>query len=333
MNADQLAGHLESCLHLAVGGATREYPHHGAPVVAGPADLQPPRALHPTFYGCFDWHSAVHAHWTMARLVRLHPELPSVPAARAILQEHIAAPRLRDEAERFAGGTAFERPYGWAWALRLEAELGLDPALRPMQEAMAPLAAALSELTRAYLLRLRWPVRAGTHANTAYALGLMHDSAALTDRDAAREALRGHALRLFEADRDWPLAYEPSGEDFLSPGLVEADLMRRALGPGAFAAWLEGFLPRLEDHPPEPIEDVAIDDGRLGHLAGLNLSRAAALRAIAEHLPDNDRRVGPMTDAAAAHLACGLGQVCSGDYAGEHWLGTFAVYALTRAWS
>ncbi len=316
--------HLDAALELARTGVAREYPHHGGPTIRDDADVRPPRQWSPVFHGCFDWHSAVHAHWTLARLARFHP--PAADAA-SLLHARLTPPALLVEAQLIERNPGFERPYGWAWALRLHAELHVDrDRFGSVADAMTPLIDTIERRLLDYLPRLRWPVRAGAHANTAYALSHMLDWADAADRTSTAAAIRAAARRWFADDAAWPFHYEPSGEDFLSAGLTEADLMRR-IDPDGFPAWWARFAPGFGVSTFVPVTAVDLSDGRLSHLAGLNLARAAALAAIGAGLDDEG-----CLGMAAAHLEVGLGQVRSGDYAGEHWLGTFAVYALTQGW-
>jgi len=330
--AERLARIVLSCIG-------REYPNQIAHTMTTDADAAPPRSLHPAFFGCYDWHSAVHAHWCLVRLLRVTGGARDWGAdARRALRESLTEEKLLGELAYLdaEGRGTFERPYGLAWALRLDAELRMwrDDAARACALAMRPLAAACSARLAGWAAALTHPVRTGVHSQSAFALSLALDWARLAGEDAAADLLAREARRLYSADRGWALAFEPSGEDFLSPSLAEADLMRRVLPPGEFAAWLGGFLPELgsagRELPLAPVRPLDPLDGRLAHLDGLSLSRAWMLDGIADALAPGDPRAGPIRRAADAHLHAGLARVDADDYARAHWLATFAAYALTR---
>lgn len=324
---------------LALAGLDREYPNKPNVLLLGPGDRQSPRGLHPSFYGCFDWHSAVHGHWLLVRLLRRQPDLASADEIRARLEEHLAGDRIEVEAAYFRRpeNAGFERMYGWAWALRLVLELKTwdDPAGARWAQNLAPLERELVRLVRGFLPRLTYPVRTGTHPDTGFALGQIWDYAQGVADAPLASLLRDRALRFYGNDRDYPIGYEPSGEDFLSSGLNEADLMRRVLEPPAFARWLEGFWPGLSRGElggwGVPAEVSDLSDPRIVHLVGLNLSRAWTLRGIAAALASDDARRPLLERAAKAHEIAGREGIFTGDYGGEHWLGTFAVYLLTKA--
>jgi hypothetical protein len=331
------AGRLGRLAGLALRGVVTEYPVKPADVVAGRGDVRPARDVHPAFYGCFDWHSAVHAHWMLVRLLRVGAAPRLAGEIRAALRDHLTDERLGTEAAYFRSprNGAFERMYGWAWVLRLAAELREwpDEDAAVWARHLASLEREIVRLTLAYLPRLSWPIRAGVHANSAFALAQALDYARVAEEGSLESLVVERARRYYLADRDAPIAYEPSGEDFLSPTLAEADLMRRVLPRDEFGRWLDAFLPSLAAGSlgplGRPVEEIDMADGRLGHLAGLNLSRAWAMRGVAATLPADDPRRGVLGGAASDHLAAGLARVESGHYEGEHWLATFAVYAIT----
>jgi len=337
MKATSLQQRAAEFARLALQGIDREYPNQPGAVLRGARDLQSPAVMHPAFYGCYDWHSAVHGHWLLVRLLRICPDLPDAAGVRARLSAHLTAASLATEAAYFEPEEhrGFERMYGWAWVLRLAAELKAwdDPDARPWAQNLRPLERRLVALTRAYLPRLTHPVRTGVHGNTAFALAQMLDYARVAGDAGFEQVLAARARHYFLADRDYPAAYEPSGEDFLSPGLCEADLMRRVLPPAEFSAWLDDFIPGLRAGNlggwAQPVAVSDFTDGRLTHLAGLNLSRAWALRGVRSALVPADDRRAALEAAARTHESEGLKQVFSGHYAGEHWLATFAVYHLT----
>jgi hypothetical protein len=323
---------------LALDCVHREYPNKIAHVLQGDADARPPRELTPVFYGCFDWHSAVHGHWLLARLARTFPAEPFAGEARAALAKSLTAANVAAEVAYLTGEgrETFERPYGLAWLLQLAAELREwdDSEARAWAAAIEPLERAAADRLRSWLPKLSHPIRAGEHSQTAFAFGLALDWARGAGADCELAALvEERARALYLGDRDCPLGYEPSGEDFLSPCLAEADLVRRLLPPAGFAAWLGGFLPGLPLGggagwlPPAVVTDPT--DGKLAHLDGLNLSRAWMLDGIAAGLPAGDPRAAALRDASAAHRASGLAAVTGEHYEGGHWLASFAVYLVT----
>ncbi|WP_425829135.1 DUF2891 domain-containing protein [Streptomyces fractus] len=305
---------------LAAANVTREYPNFTAHLTTSPDDQPRPSDLHPAFYGAYDWHSAVHMHWL---LLRTRPEVHS-----DVLDRHLTRENLAREAEYLLARPSFERPYGWAWLIALAAQCHGTR----WSDAFAPAVDAVDRLLTDWLPKATYPVRHGNHPNSAFALGLILDTgerAGLPARtlDAVRDRLRSW----FADDHDAPAHWEPSGQDFLSPSLTEADAMRRVFGNADdFAAWLDRFLPALAADAPCPLLDVPVvsdhSDPQIGHLLGLALSRAAALRAIANALPDGLVRER-LTKAAQEHLDAGLPAVESGDFTTDHWLATFAELA------
>ncbi len=289
---------------MALDCVTREYPNKIAHTMQSDADALPPRLLTPAFYGCYDWHSAVHGHWLLARLARLFPDAAFAAEARSAMARNITEENVADEVRYLtaAGRAAFERPYGLAWLLTLAAELRSD-VLRPLEEAVL-------ERFSSWLEKLPYPVRSGEHSNTAFALGLVLDS-------HPRPLFVEKAREFYLKDRYAPIAYEPSGEDFLSPSLAEADVMRRVLSASEFAEWFAAFVPDLSSLVPVVSPDPG--DPKFSHLDGLNLSRAWMLRGIGGH-----------EDLANLHAQAGLAAVTSEHYEGTHWLATFAVYLLSR---
>jgi hypothetical protein len=328
--AERFANLALSCVH-------KEYPNKIAHVMNGDADVKPPRELTPSFYGCYDWHSAVHGHWLLARLARRFPEAPLAAKAREALDKSLTPANIAAEVRYLeaAGRNTFERPYGLAWLHQLAAELREwdDPQARRWSEALAPLVQASAGRLTAWLPKLSHPIRTGEHNQTAFSLGLLIDWARGTgDREAAALFER-RARELYLKDTDCPLRFEPSGEDFLSPCLGEADLVRRLLPPAEFASWLSGFLPQIgktgQDGWLTPAVVTDPTDGKLAHLDGLNLSRAWMIDGIAAGLPATDPRLPALRAAAAAHRESGLRSVTGEHYEGGHWLGSFAVYLVT----
>jgi hypothetical protein len=318
---------------IALGHVEREHPNKLDHVLNGPEDAKGPKALHPIFYGSFDWHSCVHGYWLLARVLRLHPGASKAPEIRALFDRQLTAEKVGAELayldRPLSGG--FERPYGWAWLLMLQAELERMEGSGAWAGALAPLAHAFAARFLSYLPRLSYPVRAGTHASTAFALSLAWEYAGACRDASLTEMIPRRAQDWFGRDGDCQ-AWEPSGEDFLSPTLMEAELMRRAMPPAAFADWFERFLPRLAQGEPAALMAPALvsdpTDGKIAHLDGLNLSRAWCFRSLARALPEQDPRCVRMLDAAGRHLAASLPAV-AGDYMGEHWLASFALLALT----
>ncbi len=332
------AAAVERFAQLALACVHQEYPNKIAHVLASDADVRPPRELTPAFSGCYDWHSSVHGHWLLVRLARLHPEAAFAPRARAALERSLTAANLAAEARYLEGPgrISFERPYGLAWLLQLAAELREwdDPRARAWAANLAPLERLAAARLADWLPKLTHPIRIGEHDQTAFALGLALDWARIAG-DTERGALFEATLRRFYlADRAAPLGYEPSGHDFLSPALAEADALRRVLPPAEFATWLSGFLPSLPTDgrgdwlTPGVVTDPS--DPKLAHLDGLNLSRAWMLEGIASGLPAADPRRAALLAAATRHRNEALPRVTGDHYEGGHWLGSFATYLVTE---
>ena len=319
---------------IALGHVERDYPFKLDQVLAGPEDVQTPSKLHPIFHGSFDWHSCVHGHWLLARVLGRYPECSSAGAIAALFDRQFTPEKVAGElaylARPFTGG--FERPYGWAWLLALQAELaGHDrPDWRRWAATLRPLAEAFAERLHSYLPKLTYPLRAGTHGNTAFALALAADYARAAGDVALMDLMRERAMGWFAGDRD-AQAWEPSGDDFLSPTLMAAACLRRLMHPPAFAAWFEAYLPGVAHGQPASLFTPAVvsdpTDGKIAHLDGLNLSRAWCWRSLAGTLERGDPRREAMLAAADRHIDASLPAV-SGDYMGEHWLASFAVLAL-----
>ncbi|GLZ38607.1 DUF2891 domain-containing protein [Actinokineospora sp. NBRC 105648] len=318
-------------LRTAVANIQRDYPVHWIHLIDSPDELVPQRARHPVFAGSFDWHSCVHQTWLAARLLRLHPAVEGAGAARAALDQLITPEGAQVEAEFFAGpeGAFWERPYGWAWLLLLDAELRAWPPGAPWADALRPLVKAVRGRWLTWLGLARWPVRVGTHTNSAFALSLGLDAARAVGDSDLITACEAAARRFYLSDRDYG-GFEPSAADFLSPALAEADLLRRVLPADEFASWLDGFFPDLLAprwnvlREPIAVDDPADPHG--SHLAGLALSRTWGWRGIAEALPADHRYVPVAHAAADLHHVAGWQYVFGHGYAAEHWLGTFAAY-------
>lgn len=329
---------------LALACVHKEYPNKIMHSMNSDADVAPPRKLTPAFYGCYDWHSSVHGHWLLVRLARTFPNAGFTPEARAALQQSLTEANIAQEVVylKADGRSSFERPYGLAWLLELGLELrewentqtGKDPLPRELSANLRPLEQAAVERLKTWLPKLSHPVRIGEHDQTAFAMGLMIDYARNTDDHDFLNLLLTKARDFYAADTQCPLAYEPSGEDFLSPCLAEADVMRRVLPAGEFAKWLAQFLPQIPLDGAgawlQPEKSTDPSDPKLGHIDGLNLSRAWMLEGIASVLPKTDPRLGALERSAAAHRSAGLAAVTGEHYEGGHWLGSFAVYLVTR---
>lgn len=314
----------------ALGHVIREYPNKMDHVLAGPEDVRGPRALHPIFFGSFDWHSCVHGWWTLFTLLRLYPTMPEAPGIGALADELFTPENVAVETAYLSrpGSRGFERPYGWAWLLMLSAELERHEDGRA--DTLRPLTLAFARRVEDFLPLADYPVRVGTHYNTAFALRLTLDYADGAGDQALASLCRERALRWHASDRNCQ-AWEPSQDEFLSPALMEAALMRRAMEPAAFREWFDAFLPELSQRRPATLFQPAgvsdRSDGKIAHLDGLNLSRAWCWREIAVALPSTDPRRALALEAARAHLDAALPHV-TGDYMGEHWLASFALLAL-----
>lgn len=329
--AARFAGLALKCLHA-------EYPNHISLSMDRDADARPPRELTPAFYGCFDWHSDVHGHWLLVRLLRLMPDAPFAVRARTELALSFTAANIAGELEylKHPGRASFERPYGLAWLLKLSAELREwnDPQGRQWSATLRPLEAQAASRIKSWLPKLHYPIRIGEHDQTAFSFGLIWDWAGVSGDTQMRALLKDAAQRFYLNDRNCPLSYEPSGEDFLSPCLAEADFMRRVLDPKAFAGWLSAFLPGIPRSTGAWLKPGVVtdrSDPKLAHIDGLNLSRAWMLEGIAHGLPKGDPRMPALRATAAQHAEAALPAVTGEHYEGGHWLGTFAVYLTSGA--
>ncbi len=330
--AARFAGLALKCLHA-------EYPSHVSHTMDSDADARPPHVLNPAFYGCFDWHSDVHGHWLLVRLLRLFPDAPFAGTARAELARSLTAENIAGEIEylKRADRASFERPYGLAWLLQLSAELRSwsDPQAQEWAGVLRPLEAEAALRLKSWILKLHYPIRIGEHDQTAFSFGLMWDWARAAGDTEMRDVLRDAARRFYLGDRDCPILYEPSGEDFLSPCLAEADFMRRVQDPVEFGRWLANFLPQIAAKAaPGWLEPAVVTDRadpKLAHIDGLNLSRAWMLEGIAHGLSQDDHRASVLRALAERHREAALPAVTGEHYEGGHWLGTFAVYLTSNA--
>jgi hypothetical protein len=318
---------------LALDCIRREYPNKLSHVLSGDGDVQPPRRLTPAFYGCYDWHSAVHNHWLLARVARLFPAQSFARAARKALEVSLTAANIQGEVAYLTGEgrESFERPYGLAWLLQLVEELSEwdQPVSRRCVEHLRPLERIAVDRLENWLSKLESPVRTGEHNQTAFSLCLLSDYGRQRKNLKFMDLLTARARKFYLKDTHWALDYEPSGEDFLSPSLAEADLMRRALSAREFAGWFSRFFPAgLEKFQPVVSPDPG--DPKFSHLDGLNLSRAWMLAGIRSALPDKKARAMRLQELADLHAEAGLAALTGKHYVGSHWLGTFAVYLLTH---
>ena len=325
---------------LALDCVEREYPNKISHVLNSDADAQPPRALTPAFFGCFDWHSSVHGHWLLARLVRLVPDADFTADARRALAQSLTPGNIEAEVAYLStkSRATFERPYGLAWLLQLAAELREwdDVDADRWLAALVPLEGVVAEHIKDWLPNLSYPIRVGEHSQTAFAFGLILDWARTAGDTEMDQLLHTRIDEYYMSDRACPLTYEPSGQDFLSPCLAEADVIRRVLAPESFASWLDHFLPDVSRQPgggttwltPAVVTDPT--DGKLAHLDGLNLSRAWMLDGIASGLPLDDPRRKPLEEMARRHRDAGLSSVTGAHYEGGHWLASFATYLVTE---
>lgn len=327
----------ERFANLALACVHKEYPNKISHNLNSDADVAPPRNLTPAFYGCYDWHSSVHGHWLLARIARRYPDAPSVPQAKAALKQSITKENIEKEVAYLnaPGRASFERPYGLAWLLQLGAEFREwdAPEAKELSATLQPLETAAIGRIKTWLPKLSYPVRIGEHSQTAFSLGLMLDYARLTKDADFERMLVTKARQFYLADKNCPLSYEPSGEDFLSPCIAEADVMRRVLSQKEFAAWLRTFLPEIPKNGAKwmtPVVSPDPSDPKLAHLDGLNLSRAWMLEGIASGLPKDDARLAALQATAKAHREAGLAAVTGEHYEGSHWLGSFAVYLVTK---
>jgi len=319
---------------LALSHITREYPNGIQHVLNGPADAREPRELHPMFFGSFDWHSCVHGYWLLATLSRLFPESAEASQIRALFDTQITPQNVRGELEYLDQPlrNIFERPYGWAWLLMLAAELKRHDTAdgKRWSKTLTPLADEFVRRFLDFLPKATYPTRVGTHFNSAFALTLALEYSEVMSDESLRRLLVDKANAWYSNDVDCQ-AWEPGGDDFLSPALMEAECMRRALSASEFQDWLDRFLPRLGERQPvtlfEPATVSDRTDGKIAHLDGLNLSRGWCWRLLANVWPGTDPRQAIALEAADVHLAAGLSHV-AGDYMGEHWLATFALLAL-----
>lgn len=324
-----------SFVKLVLDCIDREYPHSQICWFDSDDDIKPPREMMPAFYGCLDWHSAVHGHWLLVRLCRCFPAAEFEDSARQALDRTLTPAKIEGEIAHLQRRPFFECPYGFAWLLQLAMELREwdDPQAKAWLVALAPLEALVATNFQIWLQKLESPDRTGTHFQTAFSLGLALDWArSRADRDFA-DAIATKARQFYFNDCNYPLQIEPIAYDFVSPGLAEADLMRRLLAPADFADWLSVFVPQFHTTGAsqclQPLQVTNPHDYCQAHFLGLNLSRAWMLEGIISQLPVDDARLDPLRAIADLHRLHGSIDVASDCYASSHWVGTFAVYLAT----
>ncbi|KPK26372.1 MAG: hypothetical protein AMJ61_09265 [Desulfobacterales bacterium SG8_35_2] len=308
-----------------------EYPNKPGQTLGSREDIQEPHLLHPAFYGCFDWHSAVHGHWSLVKLLKMFPGMEEAERIREMLAQNISKKNIENEVAYFEGehNKSYERTYGWAWLLKLSEELSSweDPLGKELAENLKPLSDKIVMNYMEFLPNLVYPIRVGEHTNTAFGLAFAWDYAVSNGIDSLQALIREKSLAFYLDDRNCPMDWEPGGFDFLSPCLEEIDLLRRVLDAADFREWIDGFAPRLLSHDfslaPGEVSDRT--DGKLVHLDGLNFSRAWVLYGLADQYPEFQH----LNQIADQHLAYSLPLLVDGNYEGEHWLGTFAIYALS----
>ncbi|WP_324719277.1 DUF2891 domain-containing protein [Salinimicrobium sp. HB62] len=311
-----------------------EYPNKLNQTLAGAEDIGEPRELHPAFYGCFDWHSSVHAHWTMVSLLKKFPEMKKAEEIREKLQASLTAENIQEEVKYFsrAQESSFERTYGWAWVLKLAEELQTweDPLAKELSQNLQPLTELMVKKFKEFLPKLNYPIRVGEHTNTAFALALAHDYAVTAEREELRMLIEKRAKDYYLNDDACPIEWEPGGFDFLSPCLSEVDIMRRVLPKKTFNLWMKDFLPQLrkKDFAMEVAEVTDRTDGKLVHLDGLNFSRGWVLYGLANQYPED---YGHLRSLANEHVNYSFPNLVGDSYEGGHWLGTFALYAIQES--
>ncbi|NQZ43111.1 MAG: DUF2891 domain-containing protein [Flavobacteriaceae bacterium] len=322
-----------SIAELPLHCVQQEFPNKLGQVLGSGEDLATPKSLHPSFYGCFDWHSAVHGHWSMVKLLQRYPDLDGAERIKRILTENLSKENIEQEVAYFDNkhNRNYERTYGWGWLLKLAEELhhSQDPLALELEQNLKPLTELIAKKMTDYLPKLVYPVRVGTHTNTAFGLAFAWDYAVALNDTALLDAIRQRAMVFYGEDEGCPLDWEPSGADFLSPCFEEIDLMRRILPEQAFLGWINRFMPQLSQ--TDFNLEVAVvgdrEDGQLVHLDGLNFSRAWVLFGLADQYPET---FGHLRALAHEHVAYSFPNLVGDSYEGGHWLGSFAIYALDQ---
>lgn len=311
----------------------QEFPNKLGQTLANENDIGTPKELHPAFYGCFDWHSSVHGHWMLVKLLKEFPDLENRTIIEQKLKENITKENILKELEYFKRPTekSYERTYGWAWLLKLAEELHTyeSPLAKELESNLQPLTNFIVNKYMDFLPRLKYPIRVGEHTNTAFGLAFAWDYANTLNHEELKSLIEKRAKEFYYSDINCPIIWEPSGFDFLSPCLEEADLMRRVLANDEFINWIKLFLPDLQniDYSIEPAQILDRTDGKLVHLDGLNFSRAWCLYGIANNFEEYDH----LKLIANNHIEYSLPNVVGDSYEGGHWLASFAIYALSNA--
>ncbi len=320
----------ERLVALPLKCADQEYPNKLGQVLDSKEDLKSPQELHPAFYGCFDWHSAVHGHWLMVSLLKKYPELTQKEQILKVLESHLSAENVTKELAFFdtKNNASFERTYGWAWILKLQMELDSwdHPTAKKCAENLRPLSNKLCGSYYSFLGKLAYPIRTGEHVNTAFGLTFAYDYALTQKNDSLKEIIKIKSEAFYGNDQKYPIRFEPSGYDFLSPAFEEIDLMRRVYSETEFQIWLKKFMPELysKKFTLEPGKILDRTDGKLVHLDGLNFSRAWCLIELSKTNP----KLQHLRKIAEQHINASLPNITDGDYMGEHWLASFALMAL-----
>jgi len=323
---------------MAMRCIEKEYPNKLSHVMNDAKEVLGPKVLHPTFYGCFDWHSSVHGHWMLIRLLKKFPGLAKAAEIRSALNRNITPANIEQEVAYLhqKSRKSFERTYGWAWLLKLAQELYNwdDKDGKQWKKHLVPLEKEIVKRYLDFLPKQVYPIRTGVHPNTAFGIAFALDYARTAKNKELESLLIRRSLDYFGKDTNGPAQWEPGGEDFFSPCFMEASLMQRVLSPKEFASWFHSFLPTIKKGLPRGILTPALvsdrSDGKLVHLDGVNISRAWCMKRIARGLPQGDPARGILEKAAQIHTVDALGNIHSGDYAGEHWLASFAVYLLSN---
>lgn len=325
------AEHLAS---LAFHCIQTEYPNKLGHVILDASQVREPMDLHPAFYGCFDWHSSVHGHWMLVKLLKLFPEMENAEAIGQAIDQNMSAENILAEIDYMKAPlhSSYERTYGWAWIFQLATELNTwdNPQAKKWLSNLQPLVDYLKGNLMNYLPKQTYPIRTGVHPNTAFALGFALDYAQLIGDMEFEELLVKRSKDYYLEDKNYPAYLEPNGTDFFSPSLLEADLMHRIMDAKEYNSWMKNYLPQIPENILNPAIVSDRNDLQLVHLDGLNLSRAWCMFGIAKHLNDKNPQKKQMLDAAERHLKDALPNIASGNYSGEHWLASFAVYALSR---
>lgn len=317
-------------IQLPLNCIQTEYPNKLNQVIGGAEDLRSPKDLHPAFYGCFDWHSAVHGHWSLVSLLKQFPDLENKNVVLQMLSQNMSIENIETEVLYFNGkhNGSYERTYGWAWLLKLAEELHTwdDPKARELEQNLQPLTDLIVNKYLDFLPKLKYPIRVGEHTNTAFGLSFAYDYAKNVGHSELKSLIESTAVSFYSNDQDCPITWEPSGFDFLSPCLEEAALMKRVLTNSEFKLWIDTFLPELrsKDFHIAPGEVSDRTDGKLVHLDGVNFSRAWCLNTIANGQPELDH----LNNLANLHINYSLPNLIGDSYEGGHWLGSFAIYAL-----